>query len=640
MAYSYQEAVSDGTLQNLLISFEYFDNTEITVEVGGVPNGIPWVWGAGAQIIFSSPVPAGTLVRIFRTTDIDAPRHDYTGGAAFTAGTLDENLTQVLRIAQEAKEGGWGESTSDLRGDLSAGTGATIVGAVDGAMVTSVQALLDASVRSAELSAGTGAELVGFQHVWAGAVTRTTHDKLRESVSVKDFGAVGDGVTDDTVAVQTALDYCYAAKKTLFFPAGYYAVTESGPGSTYALRNRGVSMVGEGTFYSQIVPLASMPNTADFIRVTPDSGAYIDFMELGRLSIQPTYNGGKRGRSCIYMDFPQETNLSRLHMHNLYLLPGNDYSLVIDNNNVVNFQGVPANSVIEQCMFWEGTKLLKVGDSITIRNNVFRSSAGGREAIRLYISDTSGVASHCVITENNIDCVGGALYAIRGRSIKFTYNNVELSAGAGTANGAIIDLDGSSGTMPWCEVSGNHIGVFGTATPTTAIRVNSSVGATIDKNTILSGIAVANAILVTASASDTDIGFNEIQSNYTNAINNAGVKTIGAPIALGPLNSFTYTGGGYQTLSAFKHRNGIVTVTGVVNAPASPSGVVIATLPLGYRPTKLQRFAVSTVSGGAIVVYAMEVDTAGNLVCYCNTNTTRIEINASFQTINYVVGSL
>lgn len=42
-------------------------------------------------------------------------------------------------------------------------------------------------------------------------------------VSVKDFGAVGDGVTDDTAAIQTAIDASIG--KTLFFPASTYRIT-------------------------------------------------------------------------------------------------------------------------------------------------------------------------------------------------------------------------------------------------------------------------------------------------------------------------------------------------------------------------------------------------------------------------------
>lgn len=58
-----------------------------------------------------------------------------------------------------------------------------------------------------------------------GTVPRTQRDKNSESLSVKDFGAKGDGVTDDTLAMQAALDYCFDKKVTCFIPAGTYKTT-------------------------------------------------------------------------------------------------------------------------------------------------------------------------------------------------------------------------------------------------------------------------------------------------------------------------------------------------------------------------------------------------------------------------------
>ena len=67
--------------------------------------------------------------------------------------------------------------------------------------------------------------LVSYVPVGAGAIERTAQHKLRDTVSVKDFGAVGDGVTDDAVAIQAALDACVGSG--LFFPAGTYIVGSS-----------------------------------------------------------------------------------------------------------------------------------------------------------------------------------------------------------------------------------------------------------------------------------------------------------------------------------------------------------------------------------------------------------------------------
>lgn len=63
--------------------------------------------------------------------------------------------------------------------------------------------------------------LVEFVQAGAGAVTRTAQSKMRDIVSVKDFGAVGDGVTDDTVAIQAAVN----AAITVQFPDGAYLIS-------------------------------------------------------------------------------------------------------------------------------------------------------------------------------------------------------------------------------------------------------------------------------------------------------------------------------------------------------------------------------------------------------------------------------
>ena len=68
---------------------------------------------------------------------------------------------------------------------------------------TATQEALDTQQNS--LLSSSGSTLVGYLPAGTGAAVRNVQAKLREFVSVKDFGAVGDGVADDTSAVAAAM---------------------------------------------------------------------------------------------------------------------------------------------------------------------------------------------------------------------------------------------------------------------------------------------------------------------------------------------------------------------------------------------------------------------------------------------------
>jgi len=70
-------------------------------------------------------------------------------------------------------------------------------------------------------------EFIGkFEQSGSGVVARSIESKLRDVVSVKDFGAVGDGATDDTVAIQAAVDAVSPYGKVVI-PEGTYNISSA-----------------------------------------------------------------------------------------------------------------------------------------------------------------------------------------------------------------------------------------------------------------------------------------------------------------------------------------------------------------------------------------------------------------------------
>ena len=94
----------------------------------------------------------------------------------------------------------------------------------------------------------------------SGAVTRTVQAKFQDTISVKDFGAVGDGVANDTAAIQAALNAA-AGKYAVYIPAGRYNVTAGSLTSSGGFTR----IIGEGVNTSR---LQSSTGTGSILTIT------------------------------------------------------------------------------------------------------------------------------------------------------------------------------------------------------------------------------------------------------------------------------------------------------------------------------------------------------------------------------------
>ena len=182
--------------------------------------------GAGAQFFDNNGVPLSGGLLYTYAAGTTTPATTYTSVTGLTANSNPI----VLDSAGRPPSSIWLTTGSSYKFALQTalavpiGTWDNIPGANDFTVLTA---------RLANQSDATlGDALIGFKQanttgLISGAVGRTVHQKLQDLVSVKDFGATGNGTTDDTTAIQAAIYYAQTTGGCVYLPAGVYIISSS-----------------------------------------------------------------------------------------------------------------------------------------------------------------------------------------------------------------------------------------------------------------------------------------------------------------------------------------------------------------------------------------------------------------------------
>ena len=133
------------------------------------------------------------------------------------------------------------------------------------------------------------ATAISYTLTAAGAVAQTVQTKLEQSVSVKDFGAVGDGVANDTAAIQAAID---SNIRDICFPEGNYLCGNLsfnndyqrfyGPGAIITRSGNGVTFtVSARAVYFYAIRFEGGGFTGDNLTVTGPEAMFIGCISKG-----------------------------------------------------------------------------------------------------------------------------------------------------------------------------------------------------------------------------------------------------------------------------------------------------------------------------------------------------------------------
>lgn len=489
-------------------SFAGFANPSATI-------GLTAVNGSAATAMRSDAAPALSQSITPTWTGL----HLFSGGASSTQ----------LSVTTKAYFGGTATSTFDSAGNLSlvsngltVGTsqlvvsGGTVgIGTTSPGSILSVQGVANWTTSTSTFYSTGGINLTSgcfalggsclntFLQVGSGAVARSVRDKLTDTLNVKDFGAICDGVTDDTTAITNAIA-ATPVGGTLVLPAATCLV--SGSGSAIFTITNPINIVGQGMSTSgggSIITVASsVPTTRDIFRITGVTNSTLRGFGFSGFSVEAL--SGSVGRDIFHFDTTAgtATNLAEIVINHVYMqnvASAGGYSIDVDNGTGTNTNGGTFNFIVENSYLGGGIKFVYAGDSLRVVNNIISTANAA-----VTLNQVTG-AGNFLMTGNNVSGTGGGLVISQAVAPVIENNEFEQQATNTEANNSIIDLTGSVANISNAKITGNQVQANASVGNPTLVRVAAATGAVIDNNRFGTPAAYVPVIL-TAAASKTTIG--------------------------------------------------------------------------------------------------------------------------------------
>jgi len=224
-------------------------------------------------------------------------------------------------------------------------------------------------------------------------MTTVVRGTALDAINVRDFGALGDGVTDDTAAIQATIDYAFNTgnNNLVRFNAGRFLVT-----STIFLHNgakvEGINIDNGGSFGATDRPNALADSKGTVILFRPTSQMSFMKMKLP-LGGSAAYSGvGIRG-----LNVWGNTTVDSYH----YTLFGDSEPVSSNSLYCFDFNEVQA-SVVENCQITRFVSGVREGDRC--QENTFTNVIIGfcQEYCVVYTDFTSGVEPTSTVWENCI----------------------------------------------------------------------------------------------------------------------------------------------------------------------------------------------------------------------------------------------